>query len=222
MFDRQALLGSVSASSYSVLYQIGMWVTIISDGVSIATQSLLSRYLSQETEEGVSHSRFVIRRSFQSGLVLSSSLAFLLFSFRRGIVSLLTKSPEIQAAALAAFPFFLVAQGKSPWSPFVVSIPDGTRRNSFSFTCPVAKGFAFPINGLLMGGMDWQVAMWSMCFANLSCFVALQCITESSVRGLWMAWTAYYLAQGLAGLLRYRSRTGIWRRLQRSRVKLKR
>lgn len=88
-----------------------MWVTIISDGVSIATQSLLSRHLSHETEEGVSLSRFVIRRSFQIGIALSSSLAVLLFTFRKTLISLLTKSPEIQAAAMHAFPIFLLAQG---------------------------------------------------------------------------------------------------------------
>lgn len=88
-----------------------MWVTIISDGVSIATQSLLSRYLAQNTEHGNQMSHLVIRRSFQIGLGLSSALALFLYSCRGPVVSLLTKRPDIQAAALHAFPVFLLAQG---------------------------------------------------------------------------------------------------------------
>ena len=78
----------------------------------------------------------------------------------------------------------------------------------------VAKGFAFPINGIIMGGMDWGVAMWSMCFANLACFVALRCV-EPSARGLWLAWGAYYVAQGLLGFVRYKSKSGVWKQLKK-------
>ena len=76
-----------------------------------------------------------------------------------------------------------------------------------------AKGFAFPINGIIMGGMDWGAAMWSMCIANAACFVSLQVVQPSS-RGLWMAWSAYYVAQGLSGFVRYKSRTGPWKKLK--------
>ena len=64
-----------------------------------------------------------------------------------------------------------------------------------------------------MGGMDWGVAMWSMCLANLACFVSIRFV-EQSARGLWTAWAAYYLAQGLLGFLRYKSRTGVWKFLK--------
>jgi Na+-driven multidrug efflux pump len=92
-----------------------MWVTIISDGVSIATQSLISRYFAQNTEHGNKMSHFVIRRSFQIGLILSSVLALLLYSCRGPIISVLTKHPDIQAAASNAFPVFLLAQGERHW-----------------------------------------------------------------------------------------------------------
>jgi hypothetical protein len=75
------------------------------------------------------------------------------------------------------------------------------------------KGVAFPITGVIMGGMDWGVAMGSMCCANVACTVALK-FTAKSTRGLWMAWSVYYLAQALLGMLRYKSKTGVWKRLQ--------
>ena len=102
----------MAASSYSVLYQVGMWVTIISDGLSIATQSLLSRYLAQHTEHGNHLVNHIIRRSFAIGILLSSTLVTVLSLFRVPIISFLTKRPDIQAAALEAFPIFMVAQGE--------------------------------------------------------------------------------------------------------------
>lgn len=102
----------MAASSYSVLYQIGMWVTIISDGISIATQSLLSRYLAQHSEHGNDLARHIIRRSFWIGIVLSSTLVTFLSLFRVPVISFLTKRPDIQAAALEAFPIFMLAQGE--------------------------------------------------------------------------------------------------------------
>ena len=192
-----------------------MWVTIISDGVSIATQSLLSRYLAQNTEQGNRMSHLVIRRSFQIGLALSSILAFVLYFCRGHVISLLTKQPDIHAAALQAFPVFLVAQGKIALSISVWWWQSIFSKFSmfFSWHIAVAKGFAFPVNGIIMGGMDWGVAMWSMIFANLACFVSLALVEHSS-RGLWMAWSAYYLAQAFSGLLRYKSKTGIWKRMK--------
>lgn len=79
-----------------------------------------------------------------------------------------------------------------------------------------AKGFAFPVNGIIMGGMDWKIAMWSMCFANAACWSTLKLLSLSvaskiiSVQGLWIAWAAYYLVQGLVGTMRLASHTGPW------------
>ena len=77
----------------------------------------------------------------------------------------------------------------------------------------VAKGIAFPITGVIMGGMDWGVSMGSMWCANIACFTVSK-FAEQSSRGLWMAWAGYYLTQALVGVLRYRSKTGVWKRLQ--------
>lgn len=74
----------------------------------------------------------------------------------------------------------------------------------------VAKGLAFPINGVILGGMDWVASMVSMVCANLACFSTLR-LTAGTVRGLWMGWAVFYFTQGMVGLARYSSRTGIWR-----------
>jgi len=64
-----------------------------------------------------------------------------------------------------------------------------------------------------MGGMDWSVAMGSMYFANFACFLVLR-FAEQSSKGLWLGWSAYYASQALFGILRYKSKTGVWKRLQ--------
>ena len=177
----------MAASSYSVLYQIGMWITFLAEGISIATQALLSRYMSDETVDGYSTCRFIVHRSFQMGALVAGLSSSLIFIFRKQIISVFAKNSEISSSCHGALPLFLVAQ--------------------------VAKGFAFPMNGIIMGGMDWSTSMWGMCFANLSCFVSLRFFGQS-IQGLWVAWAAYYLAQGLIGFLRYKSGTGVWKRLK--------
>lgn len=78
-------------------------------------------------------------------------------------------------------------------------------RVSIIFLIPVIKGFTFPVNGILMGEMNWRATFFGMCLANLACFAALR-FGAASIGQLWIAWTAYYLAQGVMGL----GLRGIW------------
>ena len=72
----------------------------------------------------------------------------------------------------------------------------------------VIKGFSFPMNGIIMGGMDWSAAMFSMCASNVACFLTMRFIREESAKVLWLAWVASYAAQGVVLFIRYKSRTG--------------
>jgi hypothetical protein len=68
----------------------------------------------------------------------------------------------------------------------------------------VVKGVCFPVNGMLMGELNWSAAFAGMCFANVACFLALQQQSEvPTMRRLWTAWTFYYLAQSLVGVTRF-------------------
>jgi hypothetical protein len=57
-----------------------------------------------------------------------------------------------------------------------------------------------------MGEMNWRATFFGMCLANVACFVALRFGT-ACIGQLWIAWTAYYLAQGVMGLVL----RGIWK-----------
>jgi Na+-driven multidrug efflux pump len=194
----QALLGPVAATSYSIMYQLGFFMTMICESISIATQSLLSRYSFDESEKGRALSSFIIRRAFHFGGILAvlSSLTFYLF--RLQIVSIFAESHEIQMAALETVPVFLLTQSKLVSS---LAFSGLYPINVLTLVDVVAKGFAFPMNGVVMGRKEWGISFWSMCFANVMCFTSLRCFGRQRVQGLWLAWTAYYLAQGFAGLV---------------------
>mmetsp|Transcript_20585 Transcript_20585/g.28654 ORF Transcript_20585/g.28654 Transcript_20585/m.28654 type:complete len:115 (+) Transcript_20585:2-346(+) len=105
---------------------------------------------------------------------------------------MLSKNEVIQQVALQAIPPFLLAQ--------------------------VVKGIAFPVNGIVMGSMDWKFSMLSMFFANAICFGTLRypllgSATASSVGRIWTAWTTFMASQAIFGLVRYATRTGAWKRL---------
>jgi len=106
------MLGSVAASSYSILCQIGFWVTLACEGISIATQSLIARHIDGDDDDEKRLVQRIVTRSVQGGLVTAGLLTMTLYICRRRVLSVFTKSANIQAVALDAFPWFLFAQCK--------------------------------------------------------------------------------------------------------------
>jgi hypothetical protein len=81
----------------------------------------------------------------------------------------------------------------------------------------VLKGLAYPVNGIIMGGMDWIFTMTAMWAAN---FVAVGMIKGWSLGGavspgqIWWALAAFMGTQVVTGILRYKSKTGVWKVLK--------
>jgi len=107
----QLLLGSVSAGAYSVMQQIGFWVTIMCESISIAIQSLLSQHLGDPSDTGRSLAYYTIQRGIKAGLFLAMLVTTFIGIFKSKILSLLARSLEIQQAAVASIMPFLVMQG---------------------------------------------------------------------------------------------------------------
>lgn len=76
----------------------------------------------------------------------------------------------------------------------------------------MVKGFSFPINGVMLGGMDWRFTMIITWLANAMCFVTLK-VGSPGVSRIWLAWTAFYGMQAVCGFLRYAKRGGVWKKL---------
>lgn len=71
----------------------------------------------------------------------------------------LTTSLEVRAAAVGVLPFVLA--------------------------CQVLKGLAYPLNGALMGGLDWSFSAASMWAAQIACLGKVATVVESGRMG-WL------------------------------------
>ena len=82
----------------------------------------------------------------------------------------------------------------------------------------VLKGAAYPINGALMGGLDWGAAAASMWAAQLSCVAAVAVWSRRgavalSLPNLWATFVLLFIVQCVSGLARILSGSGPWKLL---------
>lgn len=172
------------------------------EGISIATQSLLARYSSDNSIENNRLRSFIRKQSFLAGAIVSGSFSLLFYLFRKRILSVFAKSSEIHSAAMEAVPVFILAQRKSSFTT------DGifTAPASWYHDFVVAKGISFPMNGIVLGRKEWGLSFCTMWVANFCCLGCVRILRANSPRGIWYAWTAYYLGQGLAAFAWYQFR----------------
>ena len=78
-------------------------------------------------------------------------------------------------------------------------------------------GLAYPVNGIVMGGLDWIFSMIAMWAANFAC---IGIVRYYAMRGtvdlgkIWWALAAFMGTQVVTGIIRFQSKTGIWRALR--------
>jgi Na+-driven multidrug efflux pump len=69
-----------------------------------------------------------------------------------------------------------------------------------------------------MGGLDWWFSMVTMWLSNLVCVGMIQWFGRGgsvvSLSQIWWALAAFMGTQVVAGILRYESKTGVWKALQ--------
>ena len=82
----------------------------------------------------------------------------------------------------------------------------------------VSKGVAYPVNGLLMGALDWRFLTAAMWAANAAALAVLARAGPGG--GLWSVWVAlnaFMALQSAAGLARIAAAAGPWRALRLAR-----
>lgn len=79
----------------------------------------------------------------------------------------------------------------------------------------VLKGLAYPVNGIIMGGLDWKFTMIAMWAANFICVGILRGSDIVSLNRIWWALAAFMGTQVVTGVVRFESRTGVWSMLRR-------
>ena len=122
------------------------------------------------------------------GATISTSLALLTFANRKAVVAGLTTDPAVRAACLTVFPLVMA--------------------------CQALKGLAYPVNGCLMGALDWSAASATMWLSNGVCALSLLRPTPTSLVKLWEGFACLFAVQCAAGLARVASRTGPFARLK--------
>jgi putative MATE family efflux protein len=215
-----ALLGSVAAAAYNLTFQLGFATTQICEAVAVAVQTLLARELStvpaattiattpppassavaqpprnKYTPQRIQAElvRHLITTSIWLGGGVATALACVTYLRRDWILTGLTTNVEIQAAAGAIFPVVLLTQ--------------------------ILKGLAYPVNGIIMGGLDWWSSMMGMWAANLACvglirYFALTSTGLVTLNQLWCALAVFMATQVASGIARYESKTGVWKILR--------
>lgn len=74
-----------------------------------------------------------------------------------------------------------------------------------------------------MGGLDWWFSMVVMWIANINCMFVVRYFARSgdlaTLSQLWWALAAFMGTQVVAGVLRYESKTGVWKALKKNRTR---
>jgi len=83
----------------------------------------------------------------------------------------------------------------------------------------LSEGLAYPVNGIIMGGLDWLFTMTVMWIANGACVGLIQAFRTTGTPGvtlaqIWWALAAFMGTQVVAGVVRFESKTGVWKLLK--------
>lgn len=161
-----ARLGTVPMAAYSITFNLGFATSQLCEAIAIASQALIARDFPFNNPRRVAAARHIIQRSVSLGLLISGTLSLLTYLNQRTILNVLTKSPEVFAAATAVMPIVLVTQ--------------------------LFKGLAYSTGGILLGGLDWK---WSSLGAMISGFICVV-LTVLMPPSLWNIWAALSVLMG--------------------------
>jgi len=188
-------LGSVAAAAYNLTFQLGFATTQICEAVAVAVQTLLARELADDQTHSPAIKAKLVRHLINTALFMGGTIATCLslttFLQRDSILRGLTNNVAIREASAVIFPVVLLTQ--------------------------VFKGLAYPVNGIIMGGLDWVFSMVAMWGANV---VSIGMISFWSLGGaitlgqIWLALAAFMATQVVTGIIRYESKTGVWKVLK--------
>jgi len=203
-----ALLGSVAAAAYNLTFQLGFATTQICESVAVAVQTLLAREIAggkfeeEESSDGKKNLRarrvrHLINGSILVGGLVAGGLSTLTWFQKERVLKGLTTDASIREASRVIFPVVMVTQ--------------------------VLKGLAYPVNGIIMGGLDWKFTMLAMWLANFICVGMLQFWARNgggvvTLGNIWWALAAFMGTQVVTGAIRFSSKTGIWRILRSEKI----
>ena len=78
--------------------------------------------------------------------------------------------------------------------------------------CQINKGLAYPVNGVIMGGLDWSFSTLFMWVANAVCVgIIYKMKPLTSLSPIWWGLSFFMAIQWISGALRFSlSEAGVW------------
>lgn len=198
-----ALLGAVAAAAYNLTFQLGFATTQICESVAVAVQTLLARETAGNNDNGekkedsaqatlrAQRVRHLINGSVLVGGAVAGGLSLLTFFQRESVLRGLTTDVAVRETSKIIFPAVLATQ--------------------------VLKGLAYPVNGIIMGGLDWKFTMAAMWLANFACVGLIRFWAKANTMTLekvWWALAVFMGTQVATGAIRFQSKTGVWKILR--------
>ena len=183
-----ALLGPVAAAAYNLTFQLGFATTQICEAVAVAVQTLLAREIADTKSRSeymrAKAVRHLINTSIGIGGVVAAGLSLTTYLQQSKVLAGLTSNLAVREAATGIMPAVLATQ--------------------------VAKGLAYPVNGIVMGGLDWKFTMLAMWLANIVCVGMIKSGGVMDLNKIWWALAAFMGTQVVTGIMRFQSKTGVW------------
>jgi len=185
-----ALLGVAAAAAYNVCFQLGTATTQICESISVAAQSLLARELAGRDPERVkAAAAHIIKRALLLGGLTAGALSFVTWLNQASVLASLAADPAIRALAASIMPLVL-------WTQLV-------------------KGFAYPVNGMTMGALDWRFLSISMWVSNAVCMAAILFFKpRQTIFTIWIALCLFMSTQMVTGLARILLGAGPWKKVR--------
>ena len=160
----------MAAAAYNLTFQLGFATTQICESVAVAVQTLLAREIASGGDDGDKNTkqtimkakrvRHLINGSILVGGIVAGGLSLLTFFQKESVLRGLTTDASIREASRVIFPAVLVTQGEIC---FLLCCFDSfslySRNTNKHDAYIVLKGLAYPVNGIIMGGLDWKFTM---------------------------------------------------------------
>jgi putative MATE family efflux protein len=191
-------LGAVASAAHLLCFNLGVVLSQLCESIAVATQTLLARAMgtllaasasgeapdAQVRADSRRDAWHVIRLGSAVGAVIAGSLTALTALRPARVIASLTTDIAVREAC----------------GSIVVPV----------LACQLFKGLAFPSNGVVMGGLDWEFATFGVWAGSALCIGLVHARSPPTLLTIWIGLSAFMASQTLFSALRVASRKGPW------------
>jgi putative MATE family efflux protein len=200
MAREAAKLGPIAAAAHALTFQIGFATSQVAESLATSCQVMLAQVLRKDGDADRAFHPLsvpkagmrIVRRGLQSGFAMSIALGATTYFAQGGLLGAMTSDAPVRALASAVMPLVLI--------------------------CQMVKAMAYPVNGALMGALDWvysAAALWVAGAGGVGIFALVRHLTGAvSLNKIWIGLTTFFGIQLILGIARIRSGTGPWRSMK--------